>query len=495
MKKFIALFSVCLAYNAGAQTEGSSFTSTGRGGATTFATDYQALGINPANLGWSWKFENKKVAIGLNEMSYSLHSEALSKQALRDEFKAMIQNKSATDFTYDEKVQAAKDFADAGLAFNADFSAIGAAFTSDKLGGIAFRINDRFQWYSKLGPTASDLLFLGKTSSYFDSLTVINGNGDTVQVENNNANIDNYSRDSILNGFTNTPQYMSQILDNSVMTMHWYREYNLSYGRKIFEKDSLFALYGGVGIKYLQGLAIMEISAMNNNLTAFSAITPFFDIDYGTAANDNPSTIEQGGGRLPKAVGSGIGYDFGVNAVLFNKLKLGLSYINGGSITWSGNVYTVRDTILTSTDAEGLESYNIAASIQDFTGEDGLLQWDGLEEKVVKLPSTIRFGASYRFGKVAELGVDIIMPGNEEPGSLEGALIGFGGDLNVLPWLKLQAGFVTGGNYGSQVPVGLVITPPSGTYEMGIASRDAVSFFVQNGPTLSLSMGFMRFRF
>jgi len=33
------------------QGEGSVFSSTGRGVSTTFATDYQSLGINPANLG------------------------------------------------------------------------------------------------------------------------------------------------------------------------------------------------------------------------------------------------------------------------------------------------------------------------------------------------------------------------------------------------------------------------------------------------------------
>ncbi len=474
----------------------SSFTTTGRGGATTFVTDYQAVGINPANLGWGMKFEDKKIAIGLNEMTYSLHSEALSKQELRDEIKAAIQNKSLTAFTREEKIQAGKDFADAGLAFNMDYGSIGASYQNEKIGGFAFRINDRFQWYSRLGPVASELLFLGKTATYFDSLTIVQFNGtsyDTTQIANDGVNYD-YDTLDIVNGFASTPDLMSQILDGSRLSMNWYREYNLSYGRKIFEKDSTIALFAGVGFKYLQGLAIMDIQAENGNLEAFSAITPFFDIDYGNAANTNPSAIKQEG-FLPNAVGQGFGYDIGINLLLFNKLKVGVSYVNGGSITYDGNVYSVRDTLLYDTESAGLENYNLFQSIGDFTGEDGLLKWDGLAEKKVELPSTIRFGASYRFGKIAELGFDMIMPGNEVPGNLEKTLIGFGGNINPIPWLQLQAGFMTGGNYDFQLPVGFVITPPSGTYEFGLASRDAVTFFAKNGPTLSLSFGFMRFRF
>lgn len=476
-----------------AQNELSSFTTTGRGGATTFVTDYQAIGINPANLGWTWKFENKKVALGLGEMAYSLHSEALSKQELRDEFNAAIKNKSLADFTREEKIQAGQDFANAGLALNADIGSFGFAFSTDKLGGIAFRINDHFQWYSKLGPTASDLLFLGKTASYFDSLTIINGS-DTNTIANDPSAYD-YDTMNILNGFASSPDYMSQVLDGTKMSMNWYREYNLSYGRKIFEKDSMIAVYGGVGVKYLQGLGVLDIQSENGVLTAYSALSPRFDIDYGNAAAGNPSSLQQQTSGLPQAVGSGIGYDFGLNVVLFDKLKIGASYINGGSITYDGNVYSVKDTILYDTESEGLNNYNFFKSISEFTGEDGLLQWQGEQERTVKLPSVMRFGASVVIGKIAQLGFDLVMPGNEAPGSLEKAMIGFGGDVSPLPWLKLQAGFVTGGNYDTQIPVGVLITPPSGSYEIGIASRDAITFFAKNGPTLSLSTGFMRFRF
>ena len=104
MKNSILIVLVFSSFNLFSQIENSSFTATGRGGATTFVTDYQALGINPANLGWHSEFEDKKFSMGFNELTYSIHSGALSKQTLRDEFKSAILGEEGASFSYDEKV-------------------------------------------------------------------------------------------------------------------------------------------------------------------------------------------------------------------------------------------------------------------------------------------------------------------------------------------------------------------------------------------------------
>jgi hypothetical protein len=470
------------------QAEYSSFTSTGRGGATTFATDYQAVGINPANLGWTWDFEEKKVAWGLAESSYSLHSEALTKQQLRDVMSSTIKG-NGSDFTRAEKIQAARDFTETGFSFNADLGSFGIAFTGKKLGGIGFRVNDRFQWNSSFGKTAADILFLGYNADYFDKLIIRDslGNIDTI------ANSETYesTSDTILSGFNSVPKLLSEVMNGSQMKMSWMREWNLSYGRKLFEVDSTFALYAGVGIKYFQGLAYLDIRSENNQLDAFSAMSPVFGIDYGSAANLNPSNVA---GNGMKPVGHGFGFDFGVNAVLFNKLKLGVAVTNIGSMTWDGNVYTVKDTLLYDTQNTGLENYNIFTQLGDILGENGLFKYEGLAERTVKLPTALRLGASMKIGKILELGTDIIVPMNDEAANFNKAMIGFGGDFKPIKWLRLQAGFMSGGNYDFQIPVGITFIAKKGTYEAGFASRDAITFFSQNGPTLSLSMGFIRWR-
>src|SRR4051812_11235169 len=88
---------VCL--STFAQTEYSVFTTTGRGVATTFETDYHATEINPANLGFKRKYENKHVTFGLFEVGLSAYSAALEKK----DFRANIFHVADTKFTYDQK--------------------------------------------------------------------------------------------------------------------------------------------------------------------------------------------------------------------------------------------------------------------------------------------------------------------------------------------------------------------------------------------------------
>lgn len=484
-----------------AQTEYSSFTSTGRGGATSFVTDYQACGINPANLGWGTKFQDKNFALGFNEATYSIHTTALQKDEFRKSIMEVVKDKEQ-NFTMQQKQDAAKSFTDAPLALNLDFGVFGFAYMDDKFGGIAFRVNDRIQWYSKLGSNASNLLFLGKyDNSTFDSLQVLLSNGDTSMIANNASAYANMDPDSILAGISSVPKLMSKILKDSEISLAWTREWNISYGRKLFG-DSTFAMYAGVGFKYIQGLGILSITSDGQNLEAFSSLSPLFnnalDFDYDQIAQQATNVVSQPdkkGFAIPKPVGSGFGLDFGFNFVVKNKFKFAASLINMGSVTWDGNVYTVEDTALVSTTSIGANNYNFFTEISDMLEEGGYLKLVGTKSKTVKLPSMLRAGASLKVGKKVELGVDAIMPFNEVSGSYEKAVIGFGGDVAPAKWIKLSAGFVTGGNYGFQIPVGLTLIGGMGSYEFGIASRDAINFFTQNGPTLSLSTGFMRFRF
>jgi len=463
------------------QSELSAWTASGRGVATTFVTDYQAIGINPSNLGWTAKYEEKKVTLGFLEGSYSLYSEALSKPEVKETF---IQFGSGSDdLTYAQKVSAAKDFTESGFAINLDFQPIGIALTTENAGGFAAGVRDRVRWYSQLNETTSEILFLGYNAPYFDRTFFTNAT-DTIATTN---------PDSINYANTNVPKTFSEILDGSKLTLTWTREYSFSYGVRLADMGGA-QLYGGVGFKYLQGIALMDIRSENGSLTAHSALAPGFGVDYGGAPSTNPSGIPDSTGFTN--VGSGFGMDFGLSIIINDNWKIGASITDVGTMNWDGNVYEAQDTIVYGTDNEGLNSLNIFTEIGDFAGDDGFFKWKGLKEIKTKLPTLFRFGTSYRFfdGKL-ELGADIVLPLNDEAGNLENALIAFGGDVKPMNWLRISAGVSTGGNYGFNMPVGLTIALPSGTWEAGIASRDALTFFTSDSPTLSLATGLLRFRF
>jgi hypothetical protein len=92
-------------------------------------------------------------------------------------------------------------------------------------------------------------------------------------------------------------------------------------------------------------------------------------------------------------------------------------------------------------------------------------------------------------------GIDVVAPLNDEVGSLDKASIAIGGEFAPIPWVRLSAGLIQGGNYDTKIPAGICFVAGKGTYELGIASRDMVTFFTDKQPTVSASIGFMRFRF
>jgi len=477
-------FAVIGAFNVRAQTDLSVFSTTGRAAATTFVTDYQAIGINPANLGLAGRWPGKKVFLGLAECSVSAYSEALT----RDDLRESVLGK-AGKFTHAQKLEAVKTVADKGFTLDADIMSIGAAFRTDAFGGIGVQVRDRARWSSTLGPLASDLLFLGSTSSYFDR--VVLANGDTI------PNLGNFSQatiDQIVQGIRDENLLtLSTLLKGTQITFNWYREYNVSYGRRIFKSEDV-ELFAGIGLKYLSGYGIIDISADGDGtLTAFSALSPLFDVDYGSVAGAT-NMVPGNNGGLPQAVGKGSGMDLGLSALIAEKWKFGAAIVNMGSINWKGNAFSANDGYLEDLASSGLDSYNLIDGINDFASQNSVLEWKGERSRKVPLPSNLRVGTGVLLGDVAELGADVVVPMNDQPGNFDRAIVGIGGDIRPVKWFQFSAGLMTGGGFRTRLPVGIAFNVANGTYEVGIASRDVITFFASHDPTISLCFGFLRFR-
>ena len=488
----------------------SVFSATGRAGvATTFVTDYQTIGINPANLGMGPEFEFTHFNLGVSELAFSIYSKALSKKELWQS----ITDFDSETFTYQQKKDAARAFIDAPLAINVDVTLLAFSVYYPEVGGFAVSIRERAQWYSTFNELTSEILFLGGNSFYFDSLEYWK---ETIP---NNSLVPDSIRKQIFRGFNpSNPKKFSEILDGSKMQMAWFREYNFSYGIQLvksyteasrakyastsFATSANISLYAGIGLKYIQGFGLIDISAEDGELETFSALSPIFNIDYGVdPAPGNSVDTSNKRKFIPDPVGKGFGLDIGFNLRYRDKLTFGVAVTNIGSITWDGNVFTAKDTILsdlgtTDDPGRGFDSYNIFAEAEKISGDEGLFKWQSLEKKKVKLPTLIRAGASYKIEEIAEVGLDMVISANKEAGSYEKAIFSIGGDLKPTRWLRLSTGFTFGGNYGFNIPIGVrVVTGEEGRWEAGIASRDALTFFTQQGPTLSAGFGFLRFRF
>jgi hypothetical protein len=479
-------FSLLSAASLHAQNELSSFTSTGRGVASPFVTDYHALGINPSNLNWASEYDGKKVTFGFAEIAASVYSEALVKEDLRknifgDDFEKLNRQ---------EKIKMIQEFTDAGTAVDVSYMWAGAAFNSEKLGGFSYTTRDNIQFSSRLNEDLSTLMYLGGTAPYFEQLIL--SSGDTIA---NTEGLSQYTLDMVQQGYTSlaNAKSLSEIIGDSEISLSWVREYHFGYGKRIVDNDNI-QLFVGVGAKYIvgQGLARVGTNA-DGEIEAFSALAPVFGIDYGDGGDINPSSLPEGARRF-EPVGQGYGFDVGVSAIIKEKLYLALSITDFGRMKWDGNAYTLEDFKVTDLTDQGVDSNSIVEQISTFTDPDGLLAWTGETELKTKLPAKARVGARLDVHDKVRVGVEGVFAVNQEIGQLEKPIISIGGDFTPMPWIRLSAGVINGGNYDLKVPAGLTLIVAKGSWEIGIASRDMITFFSKNQPTLSASFGFLRFR-
>lgn len=471
-----------------AQAEGSAFTSTGRAVSTTFAKDYESIDINPANLAWGTGWEGTNFTLGIAEFGASAFSNGMTKDQLRGK-------KVNELFTKEKALQA---FSGSGTSFNIDVAPLNFAYMNEKMGGFAVNTKDRAQFFAKLGDQAADILVNGFGATYFDSIRIQDAGGGNEQTVANDPSYYNNSSYEILAGFANEAgaQLISELLDGTEINLSWTREYNISYGRYLVDKD-LIKIGGGLGLKYIQGFGIVSVGTdKDGKLQAFSSLSDDFGIDVSGQTSPNSNW-----GAVPffKPVGSGVGVDLGFNAVLGKKLHLGLAANNIGSMKWKGNAFSVKDTLFTEIESGGFESFNLVQELQTIASDGGLFDFQPQNSLTVALPSTFRMGASLDLKKnTIHVGADVVIPLNDVPGNFEQPIVGLGGDFRIIKNFEIELGMQYGGNTQERlnVPIGLTFhAGKSSNWEAGVASRDMVTWFRENAPNLSAAFGFMRFRF
>ncbi len=466
-----------------AQLENAAFTETGRGAATAFVTDYQALGINPANIAFGNEYK-KKFTLSLGQFGFSNYAEGLTRKQLSDAIK-----NTDEELSVDEQFLAAQQFTDTRLAMTLNVTALGFAINTKKAGNFAFSMGAKFSHFSVFNNNASDHLWRGYADPYFDQWIVPGENGnDTIpNGGSNSADLEN-----VILGFSSNPGEGSQLYDGTVIRDLAYAEYNFGYGRSLFSNEK-YSVYGGVGVKYLQGYYLLDLTIENGSVAqAFTASTPGLNIEYGSVAATSPSAIS---GENWESIGDGFGFDLGLAFELNDKLRISASVTDIGSITFDGNVYQTKDTLIYDLESLGLTSYNVFNEFDVFSGDDGLFQWEGIKEKKVKLPTQFRLGLAYFLSPKIRLGLDVAAPFNDEPGNIQNLAFAAGLDFIPAAFFRVSAGIGAGDNYDFRIPFGLNFAIGEGTWEFGISSRDMLYFVRDDKPNLSIAAGFLRFRF
>jgi hypothetical protein len=465
---FLLALGLALPGTALAQNELSNFSATGRGGViNTFATDYQVIGINPANLGRSTDF---KVAFTIGELGAGIGSQSLTKTT----FKHLIYDSDQALTPADKALLVKQLTGDNVLNLNFDVTTLGLAVTlPNGLGGIAFSNRQRVGGHLALNSNAADIIVNGQNASIMKQYYQPRTDGTTAPTNPNAPTV-------------------SAALDGTNIQAAWTSEYNLSYGVQVLDNEG-FKLSAGVGYRYIQGIGIADIRISSGSLYAYNSLSPLFKVKYGNLATNPSFNLESGSGLSP--VGKGNGFDFGLAAEIGKIVRVGASVTDIGSMTWTGNVLQASDQKLQQTSSTGLNSYDVFGEIGRQFDQDkkSLFTYEAAKERKSSLPAKMRLGGGVRISQFFEAGLDVTLPLNEVAGNLTAPFVGVGVDYKPIHWLKLSSGFTGGAGYGKSLPLGLTFVTP--VWEAGISTRDVVGLLSEESPYSSVAFGVLRFKF
>lgn len=470
-KSAVLLFSLLFLFaiqNSYSQLDGGAFNSTGSGFSVVNLTDYQSLGVNPANLGW--QRNNHTINLGFFEFGASIYSEPLTKKLVFTDLLG-----SGDDFSnQSEKTQAIKNFTNTELLIRMSNTLLGVSYQDEKIGGFAFSIKQNIFWRSNLNSQASEFLFEGFNAPYFDSIAV-QPDGDTI-------------------GYSTNPENASRLYNPTDISHIFYNEYILGYGRKLIDKDD-FKFYAGLDIKLLQGYGILNYNSVSaTEVEGYQALSPYYGVKYN---EPTPSALT---GNGLKTAGMGFGFDIGVSFEIYKKTRVALALNDVGSIKWDGNVYEGENVPIREIATPGINNYNIFSESGGIIADNtNLGKWEGKSSKSVTLPMHLRFGASHQPIEQLSFGAEFIMPFDSDiPGAYVDPFYAAGTQYMPAKWFQFSAGFTYGGGYGFNIPLGLTFKPVNNDnvcWEAGFASRDILTWFKQEDPVVSIVFGFLRFSF
>ncbi|MBI4929171.1 MAG: hypothetical protein HY841_00290 [Bacteroidetes bacterium] len=433
---------------------------TGKGGvANGIVRDWECVGINPANLGWenNYRFSISTMIFGISAQSGAMDYGQLKNAILHpgDTFSTADKSAYAGLFSNAEGLN---------LASNIDWLTF--SFRVPKVGGFAMNLRDRSFGHIKLNKNAAEILFMGMNAPIFQ---------DTMAFLKNISTIFNGSK---------------------IGYMH-YRELNLAYGAKLFgiggtKDSSKISFYGGIGVKYLWGLADFEMVADNNVLTGHSAISSKYGVNYGNIKNFTPETSS---GIFP-SVGTGTAFDIGAG-IGIGKIKITLSAVDMGKITWDKNVLIAHDTLLPDTSQfnfNGINSWDMAQQASQMFNDSGLIHFEPGPAYKTEMLSKFRLGVGWQLSKRMVVGADLVMPMSDNPANLENAFFAAGTEIELASNFKFSFGFAGNSVYKFSLPVGITLGRFFKICELRLATNDILTYLSPgSNPNISLSLSLFRF--
>jgi hypothetical protein len=257
-----------------------------------------------------------------------------------------------------------------------------------------------------------------------------------------------------LEGLPNNATYN---FDGTSFQAWWYREYNVSYGRRVpLEISFLHDLELGIAGKYIQGFGIFQTTkdhaSISNTVSSGTNLnTMTADVDFVTrhaGVNFFNGSSGESITPFPQPVGKGAGIDVGLSTSFSNDVRVACSVTDIGAIHWNSNIietyssgtinYTGYDQDTKDTVQDILKGKNRAGS--SFSTQLPTVLHIGMSTDAENIPVL-----KYLPGRVL-LSFEYAQGFNESLGNTTKGRLSLGAEYRFIPLLVLRSGILMGGD-------------------------------------------------
>jgi hypothetical protein len=449
MKKFLLL---CVWAGLTGSLSAQMYYDDGRliyGGDSTLQGSYQALGINPSNLGRANSF---RTSAGFLQFGGNFRSEGLNlTQLLSLGLSDQAFDSSLRSSLVQQNLTPSENF---GYDGNLDMTWGAFSIASPGLGGLAISVQDRLASSAEIPNPFFGVLLQGTDAPAFDNV----------------SNVDS----------------LTSIGDGTRVSFSHLRSLRIGYGRKIISIDDKVTLYGGATLQYLWGIGYYQADVSGGRFNSLASFSEAYRIDYGSLNVQDPSDQR----RLLSNSGRGWAVDIGASLDIGKKINVGVALVDIGGLTWNKNVVAAEadfNAILDSVKSGLINSYGLN---QEVGNVYDLVEETPAESFQTTLNTHARLNASYRLLPRLIVGADLVVPFRN-------------GDLNVvdrdagvltttLSWaiipkvVNFSSGLIYSPSFGYRLPAGVAIG--FGKAALSITTADLLTFMSNRDPVASLSV-------
>lgn len=304
----------------------------------------------------------------------------------------------------------------------------------------------------------------------------------------------------------------------------WYRSYNADFAMSlpnpiVIPKDIAKNFNVGIGVKYVTGIAYASAQSNNSYLQtdsanyAFNVGLGFNGLRAGILSNEISKAMKSNVGDTVtnfnpfSPAGSGFGFDLGGSARILDFIKVGASFTDIGSISWTKNtIRTSGDTSFTFNGFSPAEAGvpNATSNVDSLNNafKNFFKNRDSVSSGfTTPLPTRFNLGAAVSMDEVfpsipgqLTLAVDYHQGLNNSLGNSTVPELDFGAEWKPVGVLPIRTGVGFGGAYGFRWALGIGIDMPFWDIDLGVGTfNDVVAF--NSAKNLSVTLSFLKFRF